>query len=388
MSLVSHLFHGELGDWCADRLTGSASVADDLFALIKDRSPIRPAGTVDRQHWDRASRTFAIRLATAVQAAPPYSSLLGLVRTGFVTRAWADEQAIRYPTHARLSAAQRGRALDLRPAIDGWVDLGAARERGSAVMPAGSLEQAERWKMRPGLPDQPVLAELFDRMRAYFWAHAPHGQLGEIGPETGLARLCWLLAAFEYVYRNDSSRHPLFQLFRDEPPTVRQLHAAADDEAIADPVALVRHVRECGAFDELRRLAGDPPVGTPLGIAAPAIFDHWDDATFVLGGPDGTTLAEVTAAVAVDKGDRSTRRIWKLLASAWLDTDDAYRIRNVAIYFARYGALVTWPVEELEQRLLENGHAGDARRAFVELAKRLRADDYARRLAYRETVEA
>ncbi|WP_309111660.1 hypothetical protein [Saccharothrix sp.] len=78
-------------------------------------------------------------------------------------------------------------------------------------------------------------------------------------------RLCWLLAAFGYAYRNESVGHPLFRLFRDKPPTVRQLHSAATDEAIADPLELVRLLRDSGSFEEMRKLAGNPPIGAPLG---------------------------------------------------------------------------------------------------------------------------
>ncbi|MFI9005999.1 hypothetical protein ACIGNX_02040 [Actinosynnema sp. NPDC053489] len=382
MSFVGYLYRGELGDWCAERLTGTKEVANDVLARVRTQPKVRPEGKVERRHWDRAGKTVVARLAGAVQAAPPYSALLGLVRVGLVTRAWADDQATRYPTHARLASPERERALDLRPTPRGWQDLRAAVERGAAIMPATSVEEAERRVQRPGFPDEPVLAELFDRMRAYFWEHAPVGRLGAEGPEKGLVRLCWLLAAFGYAYRNESAGHPLFRLFRDRPPTVRELHAAATDEAIADPLALVRLLQDSGSFDELRALAGNPPLGTPWGVVAPVIFDHWDDTTAVLTGRDGSTLLDVSTVEAFD-GDHVRTRLWKLLASAWLDADDAFRIRSAAIYAARHGVLVTWPIDVLEHALLENGNPLDARRALIEIARRLRAEDYARRLEYR-----
>jgi hypothetical protein len=114
-----------------------------------------------------------------------------------------------------------------------------------------------------------VLGELFDRTRAYFAGHARVGQLSGPGPETGLARLCWLLAAFKYAYRNDSIDHPLFRHFQHDPPTVAALHAAADDDAIADPLALMGRLRGSGALEQLRRLAGDPAAGARVGNRRP-----------------------------------------------------------------------------------------------------------------------
>jgi hypothetical protein len=99
----------------------------------------------------------------------------------------------------------RERALDMRPIADGWIDLREAYERGAwAGGTLRSVEEAHRRFSRPGFPDEPVLGELFDRTRAYFADHARVGQLSGPGPEAGLARLCWLLAAFKYAYRNDS----------------------------------------------------------------------------------------------------------------------------------------------------------------------------------------
>lgn len=121
---------------------------------------------------------------------------------------------------------------------------------------------------------------------AYFADHARAGQLSGPGPEAGLARLCWLLAAFKYAYRNDSIDHPLFWPFQHDSPVVAALHAA-DDDAIADPLALVNRLRASGALEQPRRLAGDPPPGRARGIAAPVISDHRDENTFILNGPEG-----------------------------------------------------------------------------------------------------
>ena len=110
-----HLFHGELGDWCADRLTGTADVSRHIADQVRGVHLTRPAGRMDKHHWSQAGKTFVNRLAEMVQPAPPYSALHGLVRVGLVSMDWAHRQAATYPTRVGLPEAERARALDLRP---------------------------------------------------------------------------------------------------------------------------------------------------------------------------------------------------------------------------------------------------------------------------------
>ena len=384
MSYVSHLHHGALSDWCEERLTGSAAVAQHIADQVRGTSITRPSGQVDRHHWSQAERTFAYRVAAMFQPAPPYSALLGLARTGLVSVPWAHRQAALYPTHASLPPNERERALDFRPTLRGWVDLLPAYEQGAAA-PSGGLEQEYRVAARPGFPDESVLADLFHRIRAYFSAHVRFGQIGSPGSETGIARLCWLMAAFAYSYRNDSINHPFFQLFQERTPTVAEMHSAADDLAVSDPLALIDRLSACGALDEIRRLAGDFRGNGPWGIASPVIFNHWTDTHLVVNGPAGATLLDVVATVRVDAGQRTRRRMWNLLASAWLDSTDSLRIRNVGTYLARHGVLLTWPLEDLAHDLVEGHDFHQARTEFVDLAHRLDKQDRARRLAWRES---
>ncbi|MET7683264.1 hypothetical protein [Streptomyces sp. NPDC005423] len=389
MSVISHLYHGELGDWCQSRLTGSEEAAQRLTAHLREHEILRPEGPVDRHHWSQADRALGLRLGALIQPAPPYSALLGLARAGLVSRSWADVQAARYPTHALLPEHSRARALDLRPTPDGWIDLQTARDAGATVgMAFTSAERGHRRVSRPGHPDEQTLDELFERIRAYFAAHSSLGRLGGPGPEKGLARLCWILGSFQYAYRNDSIEHPLFRIFRDDVPNVAELHRSADDEAVADPLALTHRLSTSGALSRMRRLAGDPPAGTPLGITHPVIFDHWDDNAFLLSGPDGATLLEVVSLVkADDTHTRGRRRLWKMLAGAWLDTEDTFRIRTLAVYFARHGVLVSWNLTSYAEFLLEGRDPDEARKELVALATHLRDTDRARRTAWREGRE-
>ena len=380
VSHVSHLFHGELSDWCESRLTGTPDIARHIADKVHGVPLTRPSGRMNKYHWSQADRTFVNRLAELVQSAPPYSALHGLVRVGLVSMPWAHQQAASYPTHARLPADERERALFMRPTLRGWVDMQVAYDEG-ASKPTSSLEAAHRRKTRPGYPDEAVLAELFERMRAYVAKHARFGRIGPLGRETGLARISWLTGALAYAYRNDSIGHPLFRMFRDEAPTATALHASADDLAIEDPLALIERLLTSGALAEMRGLAA--PGHGPMGVARPVIFDYWNESHLVLSGPNGATLLDVSSPVRVDSTERTGRRVWSLLASAWLDTSDVYRIRTVGIYLARHGTLITWPVEDLTYELVKGHDPHQAKSDFVDLARRLRARDNARRLDWR-----
>ncbi|WP_242907930.1 hypothetical protein [Actinomadura terrae] len=361
MSLISHLSFGKLGDWCAERFTGSVEVAQRVSIETKGQEIVRPEAPAGRRQWARVDRTFALRVAALVQPAPPYSALYGLVRTGLVRPEWGHWQAARYPTHIRLAAAERARALDLRPTPTGWLDLTGQR---SVEIPLGD-DRLSKFKSFHGLMSEPMLGDFFERSRAYLAMHAP---LGQLGAEKGVVRLCWLLSMLEYLYRNNPIDEHIYQLLRDGTPTVEQLHATADEGTVAEVVALVRKLHTSGGLAEMRRLAGNPPPGRPWGIARPVFASYWADNDVLVGGPDGTTLIDVSSVGHTNKLRQSQRWIWRLLACAWLDTSDVYRIRNVAIYFARHGVLVAWPVEALAEALLEGDDLMSARREFLALA--------------------
>ncbi|EMD23406.1 hypothetical protein [Amycolatopsis azurea] len=375
MALVSHLSNGELAEWCEQHLVGAVDVAHEVGERVRGADVTRPAEKVDRRHWSQVARTFSARLSALVQAAPPYTTLLGLIRSGLASWDWAHAQAARYPTHARLPAADRARALDFRPTPTGWLDLRVAHERGAAVL------EVDQPNTLPPV-HEPMLTELFDRIRAYLWEHAPLGHVGGPGREAGLARVSWLLGAFAYAYRADTT-HPVFHLFKEGSPTLGQLHALADDTAITDPLALIHRLVTTGVLDDLRALTGSRAVGEPWGVTAPVVFDHWDDGTLLLTGPRGSTLLDVNCAVRVDSGQRAHRWVWNLLGAVWLDTADTHRIRTVAVYFARHGILLTWPVDVLAELTLRGADPAEAQARFVTLAGQRRDEDYARRLRWR-----
>lgn len=351
MSLTTQLAGRELATWCATRFVGGPTAAQQVAAAIRGHRAVRPVGQVDGRHWAEIGGAFGVRLAQLVQPAPPYYALYGLVRAGLVSRLWADAQAGQWLTHAHLPADQRVRALELRPTLVGWWDLGQPPAAGSATLA------------------EPVLAEFLDRSRRYFAEHAPTGQLGTPAVEGVLARVCWLLSACEDVYRTAEIPAALIALFETSQPTVAQMRAAAPEPVVAELVELARQLRTSGSLDALRAMAGDPPTGHPLGVAGPVLVHHWADGDLLVSNGHESTLLDVKTIIRADNIERTVRWLWQLVGYAWLDTADRYRIREVGLYLARHGVLVTWELEELAALLLgAAGQTETARREFLALA--------------------
>lgn len=356
MSLTTQLYGGELGRWCEEHFTATANFGARVTAAARARTPVRPAGQVTPDHWAAIGGAFGQRLAFLTQAAPPYYSLYGLVRAGIVSRAWADQQAATWPTHASLPPVDAARALELRPTPTGWADLGPA-------VPTSVQTTA----------DEPHLAEFFARLIGYLGQHAPPGSVGSPGVEAGLARACAVVSDWEDAYRSDTLPADLLDLHRRGRPTVEELRATVPDSSVTELVALVGQLRTSGALDELRRIAGDPPPGQSLGIAAPAVVHHWADGDLLVG----RTLLDVKTVIKVDRPERVARWLWQLVAYAWLDTGDRWGIRSVGLYLARHGVLITWGLDTMADYLLgrTGAAAAGAREEFLTLARRVIRDE-------------
>src|SRR5262249_38496785 len=211
---------GALASWCTGWFSASAEVAGTISAAARRVRPIFPLERVGLDHWAAIGGAFGARLAALVQVAPPYYALYGLVLAGLASRGWADEQAARYPTHAHLSALQREMALDMRPTATGWLTVEAESlsasdaYRSDAERIAAEIlrPDASRPRVR-GYPAEPVLADLFERIRDYQAKHAPPGGLGTPGAEAGLARIFWLLNMFEEVYRSGAVSDAMHRVF-------------------------------------------------------------------------------------------------------------------------------------------------------------------------------
>lgn len=111
--------------------------------------------------------------------------------------------------------------------------------------------------------------------------------------------------------------------------------------------------------------AGDPAPGAGLGYASPLLVPHWAEADLLIDD----TLVEVKTVARVDQPARIARWCWQLLGYAWLDVGDRWQIRRVALYLARHGITLEWPVPELETVLVgDPGQIEQTRAAFRRLA--------------------
>lgn len=354
MSLTTQLHGGALAAWCVENLPGTERLAAEVTAAARRHRPVRPTGQVPVEHWAAIGGAFGQRLAFLVQQAPPYYALYGLVRAGIASRPWADVTASMFATHAGLPKELAARALELRPTPDGWADLGQA-------VGNGVLET----------PDELVISEFFARLLGYLREHVPTGQLAGRGAEAGVARACAVLSGWEDAYRSASLPPELLAVHQSGRYTVDELRATVPEHHVTELVALAEQMRNTGAVDQLRRTAGAPPPGQPLGIAGPVIVNHWADGDLITGH----TLWDVKTVVRVDHPERLARWLWQLLAYSWLDTADTWGIRSVGLYLARHGALISWPLEKFAAALLDGRPVASAREEFLTLAARAVAEE-------------
>ena len=82
MSLTSQLHNGPLGAWCADNLTGTTPLVQQIQGATMTRTPVRPGGRVSDDHWATIGAAFSQRLAYLIDPTPPRAATLGAQRAG------------------------------------------------------------------------------------------------------------------------------------------------------------------------------------------------------------------------------------------------------------------------------------------------------------------
>jgi hypothetical protein len=168
VALIHELARGELGRWFAARMPGTAQVAGEVSAAAAAaaaRAPVvrPPRGQgIGPRHWAEVGGVFGMRMAAAVEQAPSYYGLHGLVSAGLLAPQVAHRIAVSYPSHRGRPPQWAARALDLRPTPGGWLGLGQPWPE-----PDG-----EGWADRPA-------AELAERTHRYHDRHAPTGTIGD-----------------------------------------------------------------------------------------------------------------------------------------------------------------------------------------------------------------
>ncbi|WP_018685404.1 hypothetical protein [Actinokineospora enzanensis] len=350
MSLTTQLHRGELGRWCEANLPGTDNLIADVrrrLAAAGNPAPLTPDGRIPEDHWRTVAAAFRLRLGFLVDGSAPATALLGAVRARLASRDWADRVQQAFPAPG---GTPDNRWSPFRAGSRGWLD--ASRVDGEA---APEYEAA--------------LEEFVRRTGAYLLEHAPTGTLGTRGAETGIARSCWILAAWETGSRN---RFPAaLAAVLDQPGhTPEDLRRCVPETALADLVGLARLLH---TSKTLRDWRGDTPGRPlrepgPLGAARPVIVPHWAEADLLVG----STLIEAKAVAQLDTAALA-RWLWSLLAYTWLDTQNRHEIRSVGLYLARHGVAASWGAVTFADMLLGGTGRADrgARDQFLHLARRV-----------------
>lgn len=255
-----------------------------------------------------------------------------LADTGSPLRQYLDR---RFPEVRALQSDYRSRA-------------GALRVPGGDADPATvgtALDLAVRFLLHPedraeiswiGFANHPqLLPQLVEVVRA--------AQLAAAGAEPRqLARACWALALTTEVYRVGLRRgSALDRLLGEDRFTPAALLSLAPAEGLDQLVALQELARE--------RLL--PRLGTPVHLGPTFAGSRYcaADADLIAGGVliDIKTRLGARNPRTGERTDRLARSdVHQLLGYLFFDRDDEYRITDLAIYSARYGDLIGWPVAE------------------------------------------
>jgi hypothetical protein len=358
VSLTSQLHYGALGAWCAASLTGTATLVDQVQAAAVGHSPVRPpCDVVDRDHWATIGGAFGHRVAFAVAHQPPHAAYLGAANAGLLGGATLHRVLTRWP---------------------GVPDLGA-----------DPLDD------QPGTADA-LIDSFTDQLIDYLAEHALPGAIANTRrAEEILARVCWVLTGWEDAYRSGALLPAIARAHEKLPWTPAEDDAEATRAAVdlllletpvhvtQELVTLAGRLRSSGCLDQLQALAGNPPADAALGVTQPVFVPHWADGDVIVGD----TLLDVKTVITLRDRDRIARWLYQLLGYAWLDsTADLYGIRNVGLYLARHGVLVTWPLDYFQQTLVDlPGCVPPARREFLTHATDVSALECAVRFDTRAT---
>ncbi|MDN5920057.1 MAG: hypothetical protein L0I76_33985 [Pseudonocardia sp.] len=356
MSLTSQLRSGELSRWCTTHLPGSVSVAGQVADAVTETAVLRaPAGPGrGPRHGAQVGGVFGARMAALVQDAPPYYALLGMHAGGLVSLPGAHAIAAEFGTHQRLEPKLAQDAMNLHPSPTDWLLIAGP------TGPAGPAGWGDR-----------VFAELAARGRRFHAEHAPTGQIGTPGAERALARAYGAWSAAEDTYRSPSPPAALLALQAAAPdPTLEQVRALCPQPVVDDVAALARRLADSGSLATLWSWAGNPAPGEALGYSGPVFCPHWADGDLLVGD----TLVDVKAVTRADDRHTVLRWLWQLLGYAWIDEGDRWRIRHLALYLARHGALIRWSVDEVAGLLVGDAQrVPEVRAEFRSVTRRLAA---------------
>lgn len=158
-----------------------------------------------------------------------------------------------------------------------------------------------------------------------------------------LARACWPLALASEVYRSGRlwPGSPLTQLVEEENVSSEILMGLITDDALRQ----LRELQEVAAERLFPHLA--QPVNLAPKFKASQLVPA--DADLIAGG----CLLDLKVVVGTKNARSGIRpaelkkdHLFQIIAYALFDTDDQHKIDSFGIYSARYGTLMTWPLQE------------------------------------------
>lgn len=180
----------------------------------------------------------------------------------------------------------------------------------------------------------------------------PQGRLLERADEEELNRRCVVLAMFEQLYRMGLfaigktwlDRNPRNPLAIAEQPWIEDLCRMSEAAYAAIHARLSEPHHLNPKFEGSRDLARS-------------------DADLIAG----RTLVEIKAYK--DPTRRSNLQLYQILGYALLDYSDKFELDRLGLYFARYGALVEWPVDVFLAELGAKRSLAQHRKEFEALLK-------------------
>lgn len=264
----------------------------------------------------------------------------------------------------RITNPQLRSTETINPGFDPWVygQLGMALDYRIryffAVTPSQQLVAYTGASMLPvqisesGYPiESPYSFELieafFTRLDAFLETIQPVGRQLEAEAERMLARYCFVLGLFEGVYRSGRYMDGLLMVPAPK-KSVDELLAIADDAWIDDLCALSAVFYERG-----HHLLSLPFTLNPTFVGSQDVGGA--DADIIVN----RCLIEIKSSIRA-RIDASW--LHQLLGYLLLDYKDQQRFRSVAIYMARQGLLLTWPLSDFLRSL-----TGDAQISLAQL---------------------
>ncbi|WP_261569259.1 hypothetical protein [Frankia gtarii] len=259
---------------------------------------------------------------------------------------------VTFPHHRPVQTAYRARAGTARQlppigvahgtqgaAIDWWIRFLIDPEPSPYLAVWSCLRAGPTPWARAGLQMLSALGAVDDD----FTQHAVDPAVWHDRPDPWMARVCYALALLVEPLRNPAALHHsrLSQLTPDAGP--RELMALATADEVTDLIAM-RHLAQ---EHLLPAVAGQPAESGPTFEGS---TDLNADADLVVSGllldikasQGGTPRKNGTRTMSLTRGDLD-----QLLGYALLDYTDAYALHSVGHYLARFGTLITWPLDDL-----------------------------------------